>query len=71
MVLMLQSDVRSTQCLYLIGPQQTATQLRISFMGLRRPKQGGSSENVLLVSKSFVVTSATCICCMYYMFHNF
>lgn len=48
----------SNQRLYLMGPQHTVTQLRIRFMGLRRPQHGGSSEKVLLVSKSFVVTSA-------------
>ena len=41
-----------------MGPQHTAAQLRIKFTGLRRPKQGGFSENVLLVNRSFVVTSA-------------
>lgn len=49
---------RSSQRLFLIGPQHTATQLRIKFKGLRRPQHGGSSEKVLLVNKSFVVTSA-------------
>ena len=59
MLLMLHSVLRSTQCLYLMGPQHTATQLRINFIGLRRPKQGGSSEKVLLVNRSLVVTSAS------------
>ena len=48
----------SAQRLFLIGPQHTTAQLRTRFMGLRRPQQGGSSVNVLLVSKSLVVTSA-------------
>ena len=48
----------SAQRLCLMGAQQTATQLRMRFIGERRPQHGGSSENVLLVSKSFVVTSA-------------
>lgn len=49
---------RSSQRLCLIGPQHTVTQLRSKFKGLRRPQHGGSSENVLLVRRSFVVTSA-------------